>query len=758
MPKEGGNFLLYLGIFIISISIIVVEVVSTRLIRIAFEKNILAIILSLAILGISFGAMFVYFLKGKTFIKRNFKNKIVILSLLYSLSILTPFFILPYVNSDFPSLVNFSFFFTSFINYFFWGACVMLIFTFFSKNIPELYGFNLMGNAFGAFFAILSLNWLGNEKTLLATFMFSLLAVLFFSYTFKSKRWIYLFLIAILIGATGFSLDFLGSKIKIKCAIDELELYSASNSYSQVDIYESQIERVGAEWSTEFYAEDLSSNLRNFEFWIDCKTVTGLLKYSNLSEIGFLSYDISYFPFYVQPYEKALILGSGAGSDIDKALLAGVKEVHAVEINPLIIKKVFSINNKSSYNLKNVFLYTKEARNFILNSGETYDLIYLFRTKRFGKIGVSSYAFIENYLFTTEAFDSYLTHLSNNGVLAIVDRNRFIQRYVSTLISSLEKKGLEFNDRIMVVNGERYSVLLVKNGVFSNKEKEFVLEQARELGFNILALNGSSLNLHDYKEIVISDNRPFLYNRYSIPTLVKGGKLKSVLEEEGDKPFIFILKLFYSLAILTIIFSVSILVPKKLFKEKSKNINWFLLYFSLIGIGFITFEIGLIQKFTLPLGHPTLSISVGLSAIFLFSGLGSIFSRNFDIKEFRKIIRNIIILLCIYIALFMALYGWIFKALISSNPFSRIAFIVFLLILPSFFMGMFFPVGLKLTALSSESLLPWMWGINGITTIIGGVLSLITSILFGYNIVLLSGILAYLAILIPINKISLNPE
>jgi len=54
----------------------------------------------------------------------------------------------------------------------------------------------------------------------------------------------------------------------------------------------------------------------------------------------------------------------------------------------------------------------------------------------------------------------------------------------------------------------------------------------------------------------------------------------------------------------------------------------FLVYFVLIGVGYILIQVALIQKFVLFLGHPTYALTVIIFSMLLSSGLGSFWSRR----------------------------------------------------------------------------------------------------------------------------------
>jgi hypothetical protein len=60
-----------------------------------------------------------------------------------------------------------------------------------------------------------------------------------------------------------------------------------------------------------------------------------------------------------------------------------------------------------------------------------------------------------------------------------------------------------------------------------------------------------------------------------------------------------------------------------------------------------------------------------------------------------------------------------------------------------FFMGMPFPKGIiQLSGVASD-LIPWVWGINGATSVVSSILAVLLALSFGFKWVLILGIAAY---------------
>jgi sugar phosphate permease len=88
-----------------------------------------------------------------------------------------------------------------------------------------------------------------------------------------------------------------------------------------------------------------------------------------------------------------------------------------------------------------------------------------------------------------------------------------------------------------------------------------------------------------------------------------------------------------------------------------------------------------------------------------------------------------------------------------------------LLIFPvGFFLGMPFPLGVLAIESRPKGAIAWAWGMNGAFTVVGGVLSVALSVLFGYTVTLLIAVALYLVAAVvyprlsPVRELSLDPR
>ena len=77
----------------------------------------------------------------------------------------------------------------------------------------------------------------------------------------------------------------------------------------------------------------------------------------------------------------------------------------------------------------------------------------------------------------------------------------------------------------------------------------------------------------------------------------------------------------------------------------------------------------------------------------------------------------------------------------------RWAMTVLLLVPLGFLMGIPFPLGIRLLKEThTEDHIPWMWGINGVSSVLGAVVTIVIAMSLGFSEALLAGAGCYLTI------------
>jgi spermidine synthase len=169
-----------------------------------------------------------------------------------------------------------------------------------------------------------------------------------------------------------------------------------------------------------------------------------------------------------------------------------------------------------------------------------------------------------------------------------------------------------------------------------------------------------------------------------------------------------------------------------------------LLYFACLGLGYIMVEVGLIAHFVLALSNATVSASVLITGMLVFSGLGSFVSERYQARA-----RHVMPLIFAAIGAIVIGYGFFLDQaldLIGSVPYGLRLLLCFALIAPpAFLMGFPMPMAMAwLARLDKQPMLVWAWGINGCFSVIGAAAVPLVATSFGLSRVLGLAGLAYL--------------
>ncbi|MFH1530073.1 MAG: MFS transporter [Pseudomonadota bacterium] len=167
------------------------------------------------------------------------------------------------------------------------------------------------------------------------------------------------------------------------------------------------------------------------------------------------------------------------------------------------------------------------------------------------------------------------------------------------------------------------------------------------------------------------------------------------------------------------------------------------IYFMMLGLGYMLVEMVLIQWLTLFLAEPVYSASIILAILLVSSGVGSLVSGRYVDRPSRGITiaaaGAVGMLLVFVVALTPLLEALLFLPLPARIP------VTALFLAPvGFFMGMPFPLGMAALARSGrDTLMAWGWGINGAISVSAIILARVMAIRVGFTWVIVLAAAAY---------------
>jgi len=514
---------------------------------------------------------------------------------------------------------------------------------------------------------------------------------------------------------------------------------------------------------------------------------------SERERYAYLDQLTSALPYHLKEMEQVLILGAGGGADVLQALYHQVQKIDAVELNPQMIQLVsqhYKDFTGDLYAKAGVQVHIKEARGFVAANDRNYDVIQLALMDSFNASSAGLHALNESYLYTVEALQAYLSHLTPDGYLAI---SRWVKlpprdtlKLFATAVVALRNLGVENpGQRLLLIRGWQTSTLLIKNGVISAEEIGALHRFCQERAFDVAFYPGMTLDeanhynrlqqpyfftsaqallsssggeyLQRYKFNIepATDDRPYFFHFF------KWGQLEEIwgLRGQGGFP---LLEWGYLILVATLIQALlagTLLILLPLVFRHSQLQGGLVspwrvfLYFGSIGLAFLFLEIAFIQKFILFLTHPLYAVAVVLCSFLIFAGLGSICSsRLVALWGGLVTLKRAVIGIGLLGGLFLLLPQTLFPVLLQLPELAKIIVAVVLIAPLAFFMGMPFPTALAQLSLDRPALIPWAWGVNGCASVVSAVLATLLAIHIGFSLVVLTALLLYLLAFVVFRK------
>jgi hypothetical protein len=169
-----------------------------------------------------------------------------------------------------------------------------------------------------------------------------------------------------------------------------------------------------------------------------------------------------------------------------------------------------------------------------------------------------------------------------------------------------------------------------------------------------------------------------------------------------------------------------------------------MLYFGCLGFGYIAVEVGLISRFTEALGNATVSATVLIAGMLVFSGVGSLASERILGRAravLPAVLTGVAFILIVYSLWSAPLLGWI-----GTLPnVARLILCFALVAPPAFLMGFPMPTAMTLLARNGKTeMFVWAWGINGCLSVVGAAAEPLLATTFGLAAVLQWSSAAYL--------------
>ncbi|MEO8260776.1 MAG: hypothetical protein ABI868_25750, partial [Acidobacteriota bacterium] len=406
------------------------------------------------------------------------------------------------------------------------GLVITLAISRFSARINTIYAADLTGAAAGCLVLIPLLDRLGAPGVVLTAAAMALIAAVLFAPAARRARFAgggALAMAALLAGqfsgVAGFDVT------DTKGHTNDRILFSKWNSFSRIGVYE----RTHGDWSLSYKYNGPLPDTRYMD--IDSAASTPILHLEpDLAGVQYLRYELTALAYHLKerkvepgdttpgtspdapgspsrppastpkpPGFSALVIGPGGGRDLVSALVFGAERIDGVEINPIIADDVmrdrFREYSGGIYTNPRVRITIDDGRSFVRRTPDKYDVIQASLVDTWAATAAGAYTLTENTLYTVEAFNDYLDHLTDDGVLTITRWVLDGLRLISLAQAACESRGWDAASRLAIVQHDRVATFLLKKTPFTSAEVALLQSESERLGFQVLyapGVNGSA--------------------------------------------------------------------------------------------------------------------------------------------------------------------------------------------------------------------------------------------------------------------------
>jgi SAM-dependent methyltransferase len=529
----------------------------------------------------------------------------------------------------------------------------------------------------------------------------------------------------------------------------------------------------------------------------DADSLSAITRFEGDREaLAYLDYTPAALAHHLMERPKVLVLGVGGGEQVLLALYHAASKIVGVEMNPQILDLVrddYAEFAGGILDRPDVSVHMGEARGFVRRTRDRYDLIQIPLLYSFGAAAGGTQGLHESYAYTTEAFRDYLRALNPGGILSVTLwlklPPRDAPKLFATALEALKASGVADPGRhLALIRSWKTTTLLVKNAAFRPEELATIREFAAERSFDVAYLPGMSpaeanrynllerpyfyeaanalagaerqafIDSYKFNIEPASDDRPYFFDFFRwrfLPELI-------ALRTQGaaamlDMGYLILFATLMQAALLSVLLIVAPLVFTR--RPGGRVPRARIVYFLALGLAFLLVEIAFMQRFILFLGHPIYAVAVVLAGFLVFAGLGSAYAswlarvlerRATAFEGVASALRPSAVELAVAaIAALSVLYLFLlpqaFEALIRLPDPAKVLISLGLIAPLAWFMGMPFPLGIRIVAGESADLVPWAWAINGCASVIAAVLATLLAIHFGFTIVVLTAVALYVA-------------
>jgi hypothetical protein len=507
---------------------------------------------------------------------------------------------------------------------------------------------------------------------------------------------------------------------------------------------------------------------------IDGEAGTVVYAYGKLSQIELLKQDGTATAHALRPTGTSCVIGTGGGRDLETALIFGHDPVYGFEINPSMVAMLRQVHAYSPIlDDRRVHITLGDARAQLARADVHCRVLQASLVDTWAATGAGAFAHTESTLYTLEAWSLFLRRVEPDGVLTF---SRWYEpsspsetsRLVALAVGSLLERGVpQPADHIALVAGGLVATIVVSPAPLSADDVAKLGETVKANGLTTLLAPGQPPSeplldklLHAPSLAALAaagepfrldtsaptDDRPFFFQLlgarawlHPIETLrdaygrkgTLGGNVAAAIE---------LLVAAFSSALVGIVLLGPTLLSAARDRDAPLPGGRAVAYFACLGAGFMLCEVALVQRMHVVLGHPTYALVVVLAGLLVATGTGSALSARF--VRTRRAVSVAALTAAVLLAVMpWAIIGPLAHATLLAPFGVRVVWCGACAAALGVVLGMLFPSGLAFSG--REEATPVALAIGGATSVLGGVLAVVISVAFGIPATFLASAVLY---------------
>ncbi|MDP2344985.1 MAG: hypothetical protein Q8O67_28830 [Deltaproteobacteria bacterium] len=440
---------------------------------------------------------------------------------------------------------------------------------------------------------------------------------------------------------------------------------------------------------------------------------------------GFLARDVS--------GGDVLVVGSGAGYEVARALLHGAAHVDAVEVSSSVLTAATdgSIpSSKAVYGDPRVTTHLEEARSFLeqadrRDATRRWRHIIAVHTISNAAVTVNAMRLAEDFLLTRESMRTLIGHVDDDGVLYMTRPASQIDLLADLARDALVAEG--------ITDVDDHMALLVR----SPEDPFFrgLLVSRPRLGPAGGPVDRSTLDAppdHVWGpppaasgEILPTDERPFFHRQSDVAVSSASARLRIESPAIADAAVAWVGGLSVTLSLCVIVFPLVFLRRRQSMVLNSsvgaaragerRPESTHLIVASLLGLGFMILELSLAQRLTLLCGRPAVAFAAVVGGMLLGAGLAGLAVA----KTGKRVTLATALMLSALGAALSVFAPPLLDAIgvFSLPPLARATAAALVAAILSAPLGLGFPELVAVASRRAPSAAPWLYGLNATVSV-----------------------------------------